>query len=113
MGINKNEQLDAIWSKEMRAVGIAWARIDSVIHTQEEQGLMERTKISLKSRGGSWLLIIETIINGQKYVQFRDIGSVADAGKVVVGALADPTWKVQRPYGEENIGSIDKAPKKV
>lgn len=109
MGEDGNEKLDAQWIREMKSAGVSMSRLDSLIRSQEESCLMERTKISLKSRGGGWLCIVETVINGQKFVQFRDLGNLTELGKTVSGMIADPSWKVQKPFEQRTLTGIDKS----
>ena len=100
MGDNAAEQYDRIFAEKCKKIGRVWEILDERLARRMEMDEMDTVRISVKVRGGGYLLVIDGNIAGKKMVQFRDLGSLADLGGAVKAALEDPTWKESKPYGE-------------
>jgi hypothetical protein len=82
---------------EFISAGVVLADCEKLIRSAAEDGMADVMRVNLKKREGGWLLILEATINGERFVQFRDLGNLQEMPKALKSALENPAWKVSRP----------------
>jgi hypothetical protein len=79
------------------------AFVQTLVENGEETMAGEVSRFTLKRRGGGWLLVLEALINGKKFVQFRDLLDLTEFPKAARALISTPKWKESKPF------PIDKA----
>jgi hypothetical protein len=93
MGESAAEKLDQRWQEHVRRQGLNLERADAIIERGEREGRMKLKRISFKSTGAGYLVIVTAEVDGKAVVQFANVESLATGPGAIARLLQEPVWK--------------------